>query len=247
MSIASGTIYYGFDVIDKPTEQTHFGVRSVFTAAVAFFGGLVIFLKAIKSGLSGLTDIIAQISVLFQKVSELEGTVGSLTTKNQNLESRTRFLEDQNDYYRTEFRQDGVDVDKLPIPLKRDLSLSVLIVDDDPTARKSLSRILMNVGCAVSTASNVAGAIDSLKSIKFDVVILDIVLSEGAGSGIDVFEYIREHHVASKVFLATACDDERVGKMVALRPDRTFPKPIEINEMIEHMRRMGQTVPAMVG
>lgn len=58
------------------------------------------------------------------------------------------------------------------------MSKKILIIEDDKKWRKRLKLILEKEGYAVSTVSNFAGARDILGSCTFDLVTVDICLSE---------------------------------------------------------------------
>lgn len=67
---------------------------------------------------------------------------------------------------------------------------SVLVVDDDPTIKKLVARILTDAGYDPSTASSLPEALELARERKFDLVISDIVLSDG-GDGLDLVESVR--------------------------------------------------------
>lgn len=56
----------------------------------------------------------------------------------------------------------------------------ILIVDDEPGVRESLSAMLSEAGYAVSTSSSVEDALDVLDASEFDAVLCDLRLGEGA-------------------------------------------------------------------
>lgn len=57
----------------------------------------------------------------------------------------------------------------------------VLIVDDEAEIRASLESILRDEGYAVATAGTVAEALEKIRDVEYDVVLLDIWLPDGDG------------------------------------------------------------------
>jgi CheY-like chemotaxis protein len=74
---------------------------------------------------------------------------------------------------------------------------SVLIVDDEPSIRDSVSRILQKRGYHVASARNGNEALEMTPIFKPDVVLLDIIMP-----GIDGYEVCRH--------LKTACPEVKV-------------------------------------
>jgi CheY-like chemotaxis protein len=67
----------------------------------------------------------------------------------------------------------------------------VLIADDSKTERAALGRLLAESGYEVETASDGHLAIELLKSVEVDGVVLDLHMPEH--DGFEVLRYIREH------------------------------------------------------
>ena len=67
---------------------------------------------------------------------------------------------------------------------------SILVVDDDPMVKKLVARILDDAGYDPSTASSLPEALELARERTFELVISDIVLSDG-GDGLDLVEALR--------------------------------------------------------
>ena len=63
----------------------------------------------------------------------------------------------------------------------------VMIVDDDPSARDMISRLLAKEECAVIEAANGREAINQMKNQRVDLILLDLMMPE-----MDGFEFIKE-------------------------------------------------------
>ena len=80
--------------------------------------------------------------------------------------------------------------------------MHVLIVDDEKNIRLSLSTALESMKHDVSLASTSAGALQELKKAAFDVVLLDLRLSQE--NGLDLLEEIRRLSPRAAVIVVTA-------------------------------------------
>jgi DNA-binding NtrC family response regulator len=77
----------------------------------------------------------------------------------------------------------------------------VLIVDDDETARKNLSRLLQREGFDVSTAKDGAAALARLAEHSYDLVMTDLVMEDM--SGLDILATLKTQYPDTQVILIT--------------------------------------------
>ena len=73
---------------------------------------------------------------------------------------------------------------------------TVFVVDDEPGIRRSLRRFLEDSGYRVVEAADVDGAVDALRQVPVDAVVLDVRLPDQRGwkrSGLDVLTFLRLH------------------------------------------------------
>ncbi len=78
----------------------------------------------------------------------------------------------------------------------------ILIVDDEDSARTTLSLLLTKRGHRVAQADGVGAARALLEEQTFDLVITDLRL--GDGTGLDVLRTVKPEHTATEVILLTA-------------------------------------------
>ncbi|MCI6723365.1 MAG: sigma-54 dependent transcriptional regulator, partial [Bacteroidales bacterium] len=79
---------------------------------------------------------------------------------------------------------------------------TVLIIDDEPTIRMLLSRILELEGYEVMKAKDRATALYTLKKHEVQVVLCDVFLPDG--NGVDMVQELQQLAPASKIILLTA-------------------------------------------
>ena len=106
----------------------------------------------------------------------------------------------------------------------------ILVVDDDDGIRDLVKSYLKQNGFLVTSASNAEEAFDKTKIIKFDLIILDIMMP--GKSGLD-FTKEYKNKIDTPIILLTAKGEasERV-KGLEFGADDYLPKPFEPKELI---------------
>ncbi|MDF7676696.1 sigma-54 dependent transcriptional regulator [Neisseriaceae bacterium ESL0693] len=88
------------------------------------------------------------------------------------------------------------------MPSQTDLKQPVLVIDDEVDIRDLMELTLMKMGLSVQTVSGVAEAHKALARKKFSLVLTDMRMLDG--TGLDVVNYITEHHLDVPVAVITA-------------------------------------------
>jgi len=83
----------------------------------------------------------------------------------------------------------------------------VLIVDDDVDFVKLYSLFLRNKGLTVSASYSAAEAMETLKNLRPDIVVLDVMM-EHFDSGFTVSKVLKERYPDLPVILMTAIGEE---------------------------------------
>lgn len=86
---------------------------------------------------------------------------------------------------------------------------TILVVDDEPSLRRSLEKMLLRAGYVVHTASNPQEARCILQANEIDLAILDIVMPNWTGelsqtAGIDLLEEVKKQYPETKMIMLTA-------------------------------------------
>ncbi|WP_375454200.1 response regulator [uncultured Methylobacterium sp.] len=115
------------------------------------------------------------------------------------------------------------------------MSLSILVIDDEPPIRKLLRMGLTTQGYAVVEAPNGRTALDVLSRESVDLVILDLGLPDLRGH--DLLRTVRERHPSLPVIVLSSRDDEP-GKVEALDlgADDYITKPFGMGELLARIR-----------
>ena len=106
-----------------------------------------------------------------------------------------------------------------------------LLVEDDPTTAKIMTRLLQTVGVTVESVGTVKDGLTALSRMPA-VVILDLMLPDG--SGVQVLEAIRLANMRCKVAIVSASTDADTFKRLrAAGPDAIFPKPLDFEYLVQ--------------
>ncbi len=111
----------------------------------------------------------------------------------------------------------------------------ILLVDDDPGVRASLSGVLVSEGYAVIPAEDGQRAIDLAQSADVDLVLLD--LNMPLKNGWDTFEQLTAEHPHVPIIIATARANQLFTALGA-GADALIEKPLDISELLQTMTRL---------
>lgn len=113
------------------------------------------------------------------------------------------------------------------------MSKKLLLVDDAPIIRLKLKKILEGIGIQIiGEAANGVEAIDKYKSLKPDLVTMDIVMPQK--DGIEALEEILKFDKEAKVVMVTAIDQrDSLMKAIQLGATDYIVKPFENDRVIE--------------
>ncbi len=113
------------------------------------------------------------------------------------------------------------------------MNVNILVIEDEPDIRRNLEYNLGREGFKASSVGSLDEANEKLKSKKFDLILLDLMLPDG--SGLDLCKKIKSKSEteATPIIILTAKDDE-VDKVVGfeLGADDYVTKPFSVRELI---------------
>jgi two-component system phosphate regulon response regulator OmpR len=106
----------------------------------------------------------------------------------------------------------------------------LLVVDDDERLRGLLHRYLTSNGYRVTAAADAADARTLMKSIAFDLLVLDVMMP--GESGFDLTKSLRTHSQVPILILTAKGDAEDRIAGLELGADDYLPKPFEPRELL---------------
>jgi signal transduction histidine kinase len=113
----------------------------------------------------------------------------------------------------------------------------VLIVDDDPDIRHTLSEALTDAGYRVGTAGDGAEALDLLRSHSPELIILDLMMPRMDGIEFRARQLDDPRLARIPTLVITAFDPLR-ERIVPMEPDACIRKPVQVGELLGLVRRM---------
>jgi DNA-binding response OmpR family regulator len=126
------------------------------------------------------------------------------------------------------------------------LKENVLVVDDDPEIRELIAKYLRKENMVVKESSDGYDALEELKTGKFDLVILDIMM-DGI-DGFEVLKKIRTENVYLPVIILSAREEDYDKVMgLGLGADDYVTKPFSPNELIARVKTQFRRQKVMLG
>jgi DNA-binding NtrC family response regulator len=113
---------------------------------------------------------------------------------------------------------------------------TILLVDDEPSARTTMALLLRRRGHRVIEAADVGGATKALAETAFEVVVTDLRMPDG--DGLDVLQAARAHCPEADVILLTAYAGwESAKEAIRLGAFDYFEKGREPDELLHRIER----------
>lgn len=109
-------------------------------------------------------------------------------------------------------------------------STRVLVVEDDPVARRAITMILGRLGFVTAEATTVAEAMHAL-SAKPDWILLDLMLPDGDGA--DVLRKVTSASPSTRTCVVSGCCRTRLDEARCLGAHHVLTKPLEVGRLIE--------------
>lgn len=119
----------------------------------------------------------------------------------------------------------------------------LLIVDDAPGLVKGLKHSLEREGYEVSTAADGRIALETIRTGRFDAILLDLMLPEV--DGMTVCREVRRHSSVPIIMLTARSDD--LDKILGLEigADDYITKPFNTRELIARLRALFRRIEAL--
>ncbi len=117
--------------------------------------------------------------------------------------------------------------------------MKILLVEDDPLMRDSLSRLLSFLKYEIVCAPNGKTALGLMKETKFDIVITDLMMPQMSGQ--TLICRIKEGFSGVPVIAITGYLDEADKlKAQTFQPDYLLMKPFRIEKLVDLLERTKQ-------
>jgi two-component system, OmpR family, phosphate regulon response regulator OmpR len=126
-------------------------------------------------------------------------------------------------------------------PLPPEAAPHLLIVDDDSRLRAVLKRYLVKSGFLVTEASDARDARAKLKSLEFDLLILDVMMP--GETGLELLTHLRKDNRVPVLMLTAMSEPSDRINGLERGADDYLPKPFEPRELVLRLRNILARVP----
>lgn len=113
--------------------------------------------------------------------------------------------------------------------------MKILIIEDEPSLREVMERVLRQEGYVVESAATYLEADSKVAGYSYDCILLDIMLPDG--NGLKLLEHIRAMGKRENVIIVSARDsleDKVYG--LEIGADDYLPKPFHTAELVARVR-----------
>lgn len=116
------------------------------------------------------------------------------------------------------------------------MKINILVVDDEPVARQSLSDILRLEGYNVSAVANGEQAVEHVRNHSVDLIVLDLKMP--GMNGLDVVQVVNQISSDTEIILLTAFGSmESAVEALRQRVHDYLLKPASPNQILESVKR----------
>lgn len=112
----------------------------------------------------------------------------------------------------------------------------LLLVEDDKTIVTNLTAFLRSEGFEVKSASGQSEALEALEQERYDLILLDISLSDG--NGFAVCSAVKAEYDIPVIFLTASGDEYSTVTGFNIGADDYIPKPFRPRELISRIKNV---------
>lgn len=114
---------------------------------------------------------------------------------------------------------------------------SILVVEDDPTARRLAQGLLAAGGYSVTAAADAEQALREIRAAAFDLALVDVWMP--GMTGLELVGRLRAERPGLRVVIMTSDDTpQTLLKAVAEQADRYIAKPLESKPLLDTVHRV---------
>ncbi|HJU88638.1 MAG TPA: response regulator [Gemmatimonadaceae bacterium] len=120
--------------------------------------------------------------------------------------------------------------------------MRVLVVDDEPTICRALSIALTRAGFEVVAVEQGEHALNLLQSEHFDCMIADLRIPDLRGDVLFELAAANQPQLKSRTLFTTGDVSEKASELIEACNCPVLPKPFDLNELIDTIRKMTRKV-----
>ncbi|MEX2030033.1 MAG: sigma-54 dependent transcriptional regulator [Anaerolineales bacterium] len=121
------------------------------------------------------------------------------------------------------------------------MTATVLLVDDEASAREFVSQALTDAGYETLQAGDLKGAMKAIEAGAADIILLDVVLPDG--SGLSLLDRIAQENPSPPVILITAFGEVEIAVEAMKKGAQDFlQKPLDLGRLVQAVERAREIV-----
>ena len=117
---------------------------------------------------------------------------------------------------------------------------NILLVEDDANITESLTEFLSEEGFSIEAVKGQRAAFSKLEEKKYDLVLLDIFLTDG--NGFNICREIKKGNDTPVIFLTASGDEGSVVEGFDLGADDYVAKPFRPREFVSRIKKNGEEI-----
>jgi len=103
-----------------------------------------------------------------------------------------------------------------------------LVVEDDPAIRRLVEKLLTRSKIEIDTASDGRTALDKLRTSRYSVLVLDLMVPEL--NGFEIIEFIKKEQMVLPVAVVSAVSQQALTKLDLDVVKLVISKPFDVDE-----------------
>ena len=121
------------------------------------------------------------------------------------------------------------------------MTATVLLVDDEASAREFVSQALTDAGYETLQAGDLKEAVKAIEAGAADIILLDVVLPDG--SGLSLLDRIAQENPSPPVILITAFGEVEIAVEAMKKGAQDFlQKPLDLGRLVQAVERAREIV-----
>ena len=113
-----------------------------------------------------------------------------------------------------------------------------LIVEDDPAIRRLVERLLVRHKFEVDTASDGRAAMQKLRSQRYSVIVLDLMVPEV--NGFEIIEYVKKEKLATPIAVVSAVSQQALSNLDLDVVKLVISKPFDVDEFTKAVIKLAE-------
>jgi DNA-binding response OmpR family regulator len=111
-----------------------------------------------------------------------------------------------------------------------------LIVEDDPAIRRLVEKLLTRHKIEIETATDGKVAIEKLRTQKYSVIVLDLMIPEA--NGFQVIDFLKKSEMRTPVAVVSAVSQQALTKLDLDVVKLVISKPFDVEEFTRAIMRL---------